>query len=348
MQQSELQSYHSGHLMRLVLPFVSDELVNQATAQHLVKQAEGLPHAVEGAFEAWLGQDVQRVDFSILAFNHTEEHALLDAYVRQRAQAEGGAWKRLATLFQDPAYRSTKQLWLEYDLDKSGQPPGIFIGVPQDTPLSIETVEHILFCLFERNAIPAALLENLARCFEALPASASMHTLGHFLGRKLTAVRVPPYNLSPAEIEQLLTRLDYGGDPAQVRELAERYRPYADYLEVDLDVGDRLYPRTGIHLYIADQPRVNGRWADLLNRLVTDGLCTPAEHDALLAYPGVQNPFADPGQSPPYLRWQQVFSRPTERCRLVRALSHVKLVYEPGQPLYAKVYFYYLVVWMPE
>jgi hypothetical protein len=71
---------------------------------------------------------------------------------------------------------------------------------------------------------------------------------------------------------------------------------------------------------------------------VEKGMCLPEKRDALLVYPGVEHPddFTG-GIMKPFISVSQhlddIFSG-----SLVRYISHVKVVYQPGRPLESKAY----------
>jgi hypothetical protein len=98
---------------------------------------------------------------------------------------------------------------------------------------------------------------------------------------------------------------------------------------IDLDLVGDVLPRLGIECLPVETrlPEVDVRWKVLLDSLVADGLCTPAQQAALLAWPGYNHR---------RLIWPSLF---------VRGLNHVKLVLEPAGELKAKAYFGFVHAW---
>lgn len=326
---------------------ISTELIGVAQRKQILGLASRLPHADQVAFEARLAPDDRQVDLAFCVVNQTDEHRLFQAFVRQQAQGNKEIWERLSKLLTDPLYTGVSYLWLEYDMNaEPDSPPGLFLAVYPDQRPSLSTTRQILNCLFNLSSVPDALLQNLTRCFDHLPTNARLHTLGNFLGRPLQAVRVPPYNIAPDMLKSFLDAIGYSGDSQAVEDLVVRYAPYSDQLEIDLDVGEHVFPRIGLHLYLNKQPAMEPRWQALFDQLVSEGLCSLAKRDALLTLSGSTLLLHDK-DAPDYLLIKHLLTAPDLQCWLLRGLSHVKLVYHPAQPLSTKVYFGYQIAWLP-
>ena len=100
---------------------------------------------------------------------------------------------------------------------------------------------------------------------------------------------------------------------------------------LSFDVGpEGIRPRIGIEGSFAALPGREARWQELFGRLERRGLCSPAQREALLAWPGSDSFWTAPERWPADPAWLGAF------C--IRYLSHLKAVWRPGRALEAKAY----------
>jgi hypothetical protein len=171
-------------------------------------------------------------------------------------------------------------------------------------------------------AIPPAVQDKLIDCLTHVLPHAGVFQVGLMPARKVDAIRLCLVG-SPLELLPYLAQMGWGGSLEDVETIVASLHQYVDGIILDIDVGERIYPRIGIEGFYLTRylACVNGQWQSLLDHLVARGLCSPPTRDALLAYIGYN------------------LAQPLHRRIYVRGLNHVKLVYQPGQPLAAKIYF---------
>jgi hypothetical protein len=113
----------------------------------------------------------------------------------------------------------------------------------------------------------------------------------------------------------------------------------ADYFILHLDLDETLHPKIGLDLLLNQaNPRLERRWGKLFDALRVMQLCTPAKQEALLRIYGYTPMSANLSQWPPALRPRFIESNFTEVSFLVRTVSHLKVVIEQRQDVWAKAY----------
>ncbi|MCB0188929.1 MAG: hypothetical protein KDE31_31885, partial [Caldilineaceae bacterium] len=93
------------------------------------------------------------------------------------------------------------------------------------------------------------------------------------------------------------------------------------------------------------QPPQEQRWQAFLTYLVEHGLCTPEKCDALLAWSGESNPTTATTPWPASLIAAELVQPVHQFSSFERRLSHIKVVYRPGQPAAAKGYLWFNHRW---
>ena len=170
------------------------------------------------------------------------------------------------------------------------------------------------------------------------------------LARQTDALRLCIRDIAPAQIPNYLAKIGWPGSTTDLSDLVERLSGFVDSIRLDIDVSDRVHPKLGLECYMADklQPATEPRWAVFLEDLVEGGLCRPAKRDGLLAYTGFlrQRDYGD--LWPEYLQdISALLGNGLSENILFKGLHHIKVVYQPEQPLAAKAYLHVQQVWLP-
>lgn len=258
--------------------------------------------------------------------------ALADNDVWQRLNAFAREWACPASLVQ----RHLSNVWFEFDLDQEHSmfpTPSIFFGLEdsnvtgepalawrQQTLQDGRAVARVLAVL--QCPASAKLAGRIGQCFTALPLYSKIFQVGLMLARSAEGVRVCVRRLPTGMCLDYLQEVGWSGSFQEIGTILEELPRHADLLCLDLDVGaDGLLPSLGIECSFAAQPTVEPRWRTLLEFVSKLGLCRPEKASAFLGWAGTGPTNGRPGEV------------------LVRAVSHVKLAYQPGGLVEAKVYF---------
>jgi hypothetical protein len=348
-------------------PYLPAELISPAAFSQIQSIARTLPGTLAYSllgFECRLGEDAPVADFLLsaraavggreaLAGLGTGDGPALplpDHAVWQQVRAFAMAWADP----RSPLYEGIDNIWLEFDVPETGTAtpvPSVFVGfqtttspepcAPASEPAALPDViltQLALQPLLGR-AIPALVVQQLVRCFTALPPGARVAFVGAMLARHAPALRLIINGMSLAQIAEYLPRVGWPGSIDDLLASSGALAAQADYIWLNIDVGEKVYPKVGLECYYRrQQPQDEPRWGIFLDHLVAGGFCTAAKCAGLLRYPGISYTMADAESWPTSLRLAAQILGPAGITRHVRGIHHIKLVYQPDCPLEAKGY----------
>ncbi len=303
----------------LVRPLCSPQAVDR-----LLAVSAHLPGDCQGALEVHLGAD-GAVDLSVRVEEPGQACRLAEWPLPAHLRRFLSRWSEAGGPFS-----SIPCIWLELDLDRpvQGLPiPSVCARLPRDADLDW-IVESLLPAL-QGAPLSEAQSRLVRRCHAEIPEEGCLLYVFSLLSRPGRPVRMEIFGLDPAGALAYLRRVAPHAAPP-LAEIAPVFEGI-DRPHLSFDIAEEILPRVGLEGSFPRQHEPH--WADLFARLVARGLCTPAESDAILAWPGYDT------------FWTAAADWPLERtgvCDMsgfcVRNLSHVKVVAQPGRPPEAKVY----------
>ncbi len=317
-------------------------LLTTAMHQDIRRVAALCPDAREYILECRLDGDDPRVDFSLFLEADSALQCLSPGLAQQKPC---GFWwhdswapiRDLCACWLDPVSNLRQKIegiWLEFDLDghfTEQQLPSVFI-YPHES--GEETLEALIG---QSGGLLNVLLPNCASIIQEqvrhyvghLPPETRI-VLGVMLSRTPYHVRLYIPELRPAEVLPYLDRIGRDQVNREMATLLDTFRDLAQTVGLDVNIGptanEPISQALGLE-YITS--RMTGGLValrQLLNHLVTLGLCTPEKHDGLLAWHG---------QSRVWLRHMFMPSV------IERKLSHCKIIVRPWGSLAAKAYLHY-------
>ena len=237
-------------------------------------------------------------------------------------------------------------MWLEFDIEPtpaSTPIPSVFFGLlPAATSAknNCAWVTNSALPLLLNRPVSDQVKENVDRAFSTLPTSAHVFQVGLMLSRQTDAVRLCIRNLQPNEIIPWLQQMGWSGDTNNLDNLTQlltKLEPLVDRIDLDIDVGESIYPKIGLECYLFHQPSLELKWAVFLEYLVELELCTAEKQQKLLNYPGyVRNCSSKSEQK---LKLEQLLGSKQETV-FFQGLHHIKLSYQSNRVTEAKAYLY--------
>ncbi len=226
-------------------------------------------------------------------------------------------------------------VWLEFDLDheprtpEAGSLPVPVLCVQLRDRVGPDWLIDSLLPAMHGSPLSSSQRRRVRRCLDAVPARGRILYLFSLLSRPGNAVRLELIGLDSGAMVRYLERVAGPGPAERIAALAPLIAD-CERLHLSFDVDSEISGRIGIEGSFARQPNREPRWAELLERLVASGLCTPAKRDALFAWPGYDSLLTAAD------RWPEEGVGLGGYC--VRCLSHVKLVSWPDRDPETKAY----------
>jgi len=357
----------NGSLADFILalkPRLCHNLVSEACFERILTIARWLPPWLNCGFECHLNAPEKSVDFLVLAHDRTLDCSLpgLDpASDLANFISAHPIWSRIKDLCiscNTPGSlleESLTDIWWEFDLHTTSPTyliPNVFMGtreVPTGTDLSAVRAastryRRVMGAALSQLVSPALTAEPLTtatECYERMGGEAVGFEVGVMLARETKLLRLFMRNVPKDRLGDCLVTLGWPGSVEKLEDCLSGLLELADCVGLDIDVGESISPKVGIELgfgrrILPAQGKEHEKWVRLFDALVSAHLCLVAKRDALVGWPGGARLTTNYD-----LQWKgfRLSDYP-----IYRALSHIKIVIEPGQPLSAKAYFGFIPV----
>ena len=346
-----------GSTLGVVLPHLPTVLANPDTLPRVQQLAAALPPIPLGGFEFRLAPNDGQVDLLQCIKAGAGAPEMLAGFVAATPLSNRVEWQRLREFclsWVDPAsplHDAIRDIWLEFDLDGTAAThpplPSVFMSLNIKIPSAeaLAVVEFALPLLLGKE-VATPLREKLRQCFHVSADYAIVSHVGLMLSRALEGFRVNVPRLSRDVIPTFLRRLGWSAPTTELEEWLAAVSEQVGYITLNLDIGARIYPRIGLECSFNDERLPDKRWAPFLDYLVARGLCAADKRDALLYWWGSDSPQTASQSWPQHLILSSLLQPPDKFGVIGRRSSHVKLVYQPGQPLQAKGYIGFGHLWV--
>jgi hypothetical protein len=353
---------------------LDDKLVSSEALFHISQIANllpTLPIVSEAGFECHLGSSTPRTDF-LAAFTTLNQGrgALVDGCESLASLVCANAvWRRVhdfCTHWADrksPLYENVDNVWLEFDLD--GQPsevpePSFFFGprgirgeeekpsVPNGISRENNWVTDEALRLLLGNFLPDQVKQKLLTCFESLPPGGEVFQIGVMLPRKSEsqAVRLCVEGITNEQTLEYLGNIGWLGSLNELSCLFSELSSFVDVIRLNFAVENIVFPKIGLECYFHKQPQNSPKWRLFLDYLVKNKLCTLEKANALLNWSGYSEEKFYQELWPSSFAKASAFVCPNTKSTIVRLLHHIKIVYQPNQPLQAKAYLWFGHRWL--
>ncbi len=334
----------------IIAPSIPAALVSAPALERMRSVAAELPAALTNRVyaECRAADDAPQGDL-IISVNGQGRSVLVNEHgplALGKPLRDAPAWRQVCALARawadplQPMHRAIRRLWLEFDLDPDGawqtsvERPGLFVDFAAEVyahPSPAVRLAAATDALRTLGGPAASSIDALAQCITALPADGCLMYLGVFPGRDAAMVRACVGGLSDGEVEPYLDAIGWTGSPEALHHMVAPLAAHPDargraitILHLDLH-GRTVQARLGAERALGRRAQVRGRIddADLLDALVTAGVCSTVKRRAVDAWPGVAKLVM------PHELWPAV---------VARRVNHIKLVGGSGDAPHAKIY----------
>ena len=348
--KAKAQEYRSlKEYLETIKAKISPELIDEQNWSKIEAIADIFPQSITNffGFEYRLTNDVDS-DFLLCIEEQIAQKVLADAdySVKLSDRLMKSAWQNLIEFgrvwYKDnsPLADLVQNMWLEFDIEPtvaSTPIPSVFFGLPSETQTDLTWITETALPLLLNRPVSDRVKEGVDRCFTTLPPQAHVFQVGLMLSRQVDAVRLCIRNIKPSKIIPWLRQIGWNGNAINLTQLLKELEPLVDRIDLDLDVGDKVYPKLGLECYLIRQPSQEPKWALFLEYLVGLGLSTAQKQHKLLNYPGfVRRKNHKPDRK---LKLEQLLGSEHETI-FFQGLHHIKLSYQDDYVTEAKAYLY--------
>ncbi|MEH1881764.1 hypothetical protein [Nostoc sp.] len=332
--------------LRVVAPYLSDELVAPQALLSIQTLAQALPPASLAGFECRLSSDEPRVDFqlSLPRFPVSlPEHFLIHP-IWQTVQHLYQDWTDSASLL----HQNVGGFILEFDLVEQSSSvliPCVLFCLNKQTILGVQELIEIILRLLS-HPVNSCLQSNLSLCIDSLPDGARIAHLGVMLSRPNAGVRIVVKGLSFQQVQPYLIQIGWVDPTDNLASLLSKLPEFVDSIMLSFDVGDIIYPKIGLECFLGKGFHDTSRWQLFLDHLVGEGLCTSSKQNALLAWPGFIQKKDCPELWPVNLTAADLFLGSKMFSVFWRRINHLKIIYQPDGSLSVKGYLAFGHCWI--
>jgi hypothetical protein len=360
-KQLPVKSILASNYLSKVEPFLSS-LISPEKFKEILSVAKYFPGNLTSflGFEIHLRENKQRADWAFAISGAGDDRNVLVNLLKQGnfpfSFMQQPEWQQIAAFSEAWTGKDlrikeqVKCFWLEFDMPQTDPGvliPSVFFGPEkisqdsfQDSPKQFTWLINSALPLLRGQQLSKQVKQQILRCIRNIPRCASLFQVGTMLSRSKQDVRLYINKIHPQDIIPYLHALGWSKEDNEFQRLVEEIKTKAERFVLSFDVtADGIGPRIGLECSFEESRyHEETRWKQLFDYLVEKGMCLPEKRDILLQYPGVEDhddfsgavmkPIASVSQ-----HLDEIFSD-----SLVRYMSHIKIVYVPGQPLESKAY----------
>lgn len=337
--------------LRIVTPYLHPQLVTPQAIAQIQALACRLPVASAALLECRLSDTDTEVDFHA-SFTHVPPN-LTNQFL------PNPAWQACQTLCHEwmdsssGLHQSINNLILEFDLPKhptdtppiEAISPSPYIMFKSEMTISLQALIQQTLELLQRPPDPS-LMAKIQHCLHVLPKGATLANIGVWLARPHQAIRLTIKEIQFEQLPAYLEQIGWTHPTHALTAYTSTLSPFVHTLALAIDLDPTLHPKIGLECFATPEFHDQERWQHLIAHLVQTGLCSPAKQNALLDWSGFTQQVDCPDLWPANLTYGDLLMGSNAVSFFWRRINHIKLVYQPGQPLTAKAYLAFGHCWM--
>ena len=359
-RDSSLKYLHAVDYLHLIESHIPGELVSSKNFDEIKNLANHFTGGLTSffGFESRLSDSKARSDYLFAVSSMKGEREALLNLIKNgnlpKPFHNKSEWKQIcnfATAWADSKsilHDNVLGLWFEFDTSShsSEMPiPNIFLQIKKlriETPEDIKKlswITHIALPLLTGQHLSKKMEKGLIRSIQQLPEGTSVIHVGTMLKREVSGIRIVINRIKPEQIIPYLKSLGWSDETEELSLLLEELENYVSRMILHINVGEDVGSRIGLECsFSKDQYHQETGWSNFLNYLSEKKLCLPEKKSALLNFLGAEQEntnqdFDSESYIPSVMIPDNNFS-----SALVRYISHIKIVYEPNNPLEVKAY----------
>jgi len=346
-------------LLRIIGPSLPGPLVDVEDLRLIEKLSGNLPPLGWGGFECPLGPKRGRVDFHQGLTGIADARSLARSELLAPLTGQNREWQRIRDLCRqwgddlDPALSVLGRVGLEYDIGQTGAPvppPSVFWSFrhPDDGIIDRRSQLEAMLAvsrLLTGDADPPPFHSDLTDLQRRLPEESTILHAGIMLGRRDAPLRVNVWGLELDAISSFVAELDRGHKVTDIDSFVTSVSGQVNSIVIGFEIGPSASGIVGLECLVDHTDTSPSDWMPLFQNLEGRGLSTLAQREAVLSWPGRDDPATSATSWPDHLIIRSLQQPPGRMSTIVRSISHVKIaVPVDGEPA-AKVYLEYDHSW---
>lgn len=359
--------------------YLGDNLVSSDGFSQICQIANLLPNfptISDAGFECHLSSSTSRTDFmvSFATLNQGRETLVDRSKTLVNLSSVNSVWQKIhkfSTQWANPKsslYDNVESIWLEFDLDskylKIPEPSLFFdsenfrikknnLSLYNENNITSESkwwIADEALSLLLNSSLEQKVKQKLLSCFQSLPSDAEVFQIGVMLPRKSEskAIRLCVEGITNEEILEYLEKLGWSDSSNQLSCLLSELSSLVDVIRLNFAIEDKIYPKIGLECYLYKQPKNSPKWKPFRDYLIKNKLCTLNQANAIFNWSGYsENKDSSKFCQDNFAKASAFVSR-NSKSVIGRLLSHIKIVYQPNQPLQAKAYLWFGHRWLSQ
>lgn len=356
--------------VKIVKPHISKKLASFETLTHIDKIANLLPNipvTLDMGFECHLGSNTQRTDFLVSFDASSIKKIIEDKHISFIDDPITSIDHRIQKFFSycintnSSLSNNVDNVWFEFDCDveqhnQESPKPSIFFAPNYDEQKNSSSVisstdnwisDKALKILFN-NSLSKQIKQQLLRCFKVLPKEGKIFQIGVMLPRESESeiIRLCVEGVQKKQIQNYLQQIGYSKENEELNSLLSEISKLVDVIKLNFAINDTILPKLGFECYINEQPTNSSRWNLFFDYLTCNNLCGSEKAEAISSWLGYSEKDSYETLWPTNFSNATALTQNNLKSTIVRVIHHVKIVYQPNEPLQAKAYLWFCHRWL--
>ncbi len=366
------------NILQTVGHHLSDNLISGDSFSQINQIGNLLPNfpiISDAGFECHLGSSTPRTDFLVAFANSNQGRETLVDSSKTLANLSpaSSVWEKIHNFSahwvntKSPLYENVKNIWLEFDLDKEFSEipePSLFFGPKniigktknlslynQNNPIrESKWVSDEALSLLLNSCLQEEVKQHLLACFQLLPSDAEVFQIGVMLPRESEskAIRLCIEGIANEHILDYLNNIGWSDSKNQFSSLISKLSSVVDNIKLNFAIDEKIFPKIGLECYLYRQPKNSPKWKLFQDFLIKNKLCTLNQANAIYNWFGYSEAENNQELCQDNCVETSAPVSPNLKSVVARLLHHIKIVYQPNQPLKAKSYLWFGHCWLSQ
>ncbi len=348
----------SDYLSR-IKEYIPKEIISDENYQEIQNVANYFNNDITSffGFETNLSSNISKSDYCLAISKNKERDELQNLLNSKEFPTElinKTSWKNITNFTAEWAKpdsiinKNVLGLWFEFDTSESSEglpEPNIFfhtksirIDSKQDENNFNWILKLAMPLLIGRN-LSSSIEEKLLDTIKKLPEGASIFHFGMMLSRESNGIRIVINKMKPDNVIPYLDSIGWHYESKQFIQILKELNDYVSRIVLHLNITEEIDKKIGIECsFSLNSYHTESNWEYFLDYLEKNNLCIPEKKKALLEFIGADLESSLPDFNVEQYKPSVMIAESNKSLALVRYISHIKLVFNPGKPIFAKAY----------